>query len=219
MTTLCYKVLEHLPKVPQEYVDIAISLAKEKSQGIAIVDENTPMTTDPTFLNSKEPIQNCLIERILTRDGEEFTSRLSPRFSIEDHMAEWVTKNINEEWAHIGVTTNIRGDSINNIGHHLIQGPHTDATRQYALIYLVETSNLDQDTVFWHQEGKSLRRKRCQTPVNLDEMIEIGRIQLPMHTWLYFDTSILHSIENVQGTRISIQVGFDCEPFGVFLKG
>ena len=210
--------MEHLPKVPQEYVDLALALAKEKSAGIAVRDEYTPVSEQPTHLDSKEPIQNCLIDRVLTRNGQQFASRLSPRFSMEEHMASWVTENINEEWAHVGVSASVRGDTLNNVGDYLVQGPHTDATRQYALLYLIESSNPDQDTVFWQQQGKALHRKRCQTPLNLDEMTEVDRVRIPMNTWVYFDTSILHSIENVQGTRIAIQIGFDCEPFGVFVK-
>jgi hypothetical protein len=86
------------------------------------------------------------------------------------------------------------------------------------LIYLLEKGNEDQYTKFYQEPGQGVHRKRNVTIYDMDSLIELDSVCAPLHTWLYFNASILHSVENVLGNRISIVVGFECDPFGVFVK-
>ena len=191
--TICYKILDSLPPVPQKYIDIAFDV-----------------------LNSgKDDIQNYAIDRFQYQEGKPFSSRNNPRLGLEEYMSEWINENISQEWIHVGIAASTPNSTTGSKLDH-IHGPHTDATRSYVLIYLIDSSNPDQDTVFWHEPGESLHRKRHTVSYNLDNLQRIDSVRIPLQQWCFLDTTVLHSIENIQGCRIAIQVSFDCDPFGVF---
>lgn len=108
-----------LPKLPQEFVDLAFKRAEEE-----IGD-----------------IQNPQVDRVYKKDGKTFASRRNQRFGLEDAMGAWVTENIAPNWLHIGVvksySTTMDSDSeLNNLSN----GPHSDVTRNFTLFYLLEQS-------------------------------------------------------------------------------
>ena len=210
--TLCYKIMEDLPSVPDEYIELALNTAKET------VTEHRTIDRVSTQGNAY-PMLNTIQERIWTRDGKETLGRANPRYTLEPYMNEWVDNNITPEYSQIGVATSIiLKDSPRCDTSVVFQGPHSDNTRSYCLFYLIESSNEDQYTVFWHERGKGLYRKRNTIIYDYDLVDEIDRIQIPLRKWVYFNTSILHSIENILGSRIAIHVSFDLDPFDVFVK-
>lgn len=190
-----------LPKVPQELVDIALRTAEENSRW------------------QDKPLLNAVQDRILTRAGETYICRNNPRFSLEDAFGNWVNTNITKEWSQIGVAINQPSTKNSELtGYNTMNGPHSDLTRTYALIYLLEAFNEDQYTIFWHEQGESLHRKRNTLITELDNLKQIDSVCIPKNTWVYFDASILHSVENVQGYRTAIHISLDCDPFNVFIK-
>jgi len=84
------------------------------------------------------------------------------------------------------------------------------------LLYLLETSNPDQDTVFWREPDKTMHRKRKTFTYDLDSLIQVDTIRIPNRQWWYLDATILHSVENVLQRRIALQISFDCDPFEIF---
>jgi len=203
--------MDHLPNVPDEYVHLALTTVNDT------IKQHKTITDD--YQDQPVSMINTIQERVFVRNGQEIVSRYNPRYTLEPHFNDWVTDNISEEWSHIGVATSIVfEDSKYNDGQVIFQGPHTDLTRSYALLYVIDQSNPDQYTAFWQEPGKGLHRKKDTIPTELDHLVEIDRVCMPMNTWVYFNTTILHSIENVMGKRVAIHVGFDCDPFGVFVR-
>jgi hypothetical protein len=192
--TRCYEIMRDLPTVPREYVDLAFRTVNE----------------------SQVPPQNPSYQRLAVKNGKVSTSRTNPRFGLESIMADWVDAYISQDWLQISISNSVTVDQ-NNCQDH-IHGAHTDTTRQYALLYLLEASNSDQTTIFYQEPNKGVRRRRGLFLENMDELIQIDSITIPLQTWIYFDTSILHAVENIQNSRVAIQISFDCEPFGVFIK-
>jgi hypothetical protein len=147
--------------------------------------------------------------REILRNNRPEIVRNNVRVRIGSEIEQWVYDNISKEFASVGVSTSLGQQSD-------LQSPHTDGTRSYVLIYLIDSSNPDQDTVFWHEPGESLHRKRLTVSYNLDNLQRIDSVRIPLQQWCFLDATVLHSIENIQGCRIAIQVSFDCDPFGVF---
>jgi len=198
---LCYKIMD-LPKVPREYVDFALNLVKEV---------NDPYKNQQNLNPQQEG-------RIITKGGITYASRTNPRYSMENIMGKWVNDNITEEWSHVSVANNIPSPKTVGQGTPTIHGPHSDQTRSYLLLYLIESTNPDQDTIFYQEPDRNLYRKRNTTILDLDTVTEIDRVRIPLYTWVYMNTSILHGVENIQGIRTALHVGFDCDPLGVFVK-
>jgi hypothetical protein len=198
-TPTCYKILD-LPDIPDEYVNLALDRAKNhqgKMQGGLPKD----------FYSYSREVQIA---------GEKVICRNNPRFELEDIMSNWITANISTEWSMIGVATSVLNRTIDY--KSTLQSPHTDSVRGYALLYLIESSNFDQDTVFWQESGYPVRRKRGINHFNMDTLTKIDSVRIPPKTWTFIDTSILHGTVNIQNSRITIQISFDIDPFGVFVK-
>jgi hypothetical protein len=85
-------------------------------------------------------------------------------------------------------------------------------------MYLLLKDNDDQETVFWREDRKPLRRKRDTVQPGYQGLTKLGSIVIPLHTWVYFDTTVLHSVENIHGSRVAIHIGSDCDTMGVFMK-
>jgi len=190
--------MKDLPRVPDQFIDIGLTLIKNTQDISASQNQN------PTQCN-----------RIVVKNGQEYSTRINPRFGLEEYMSDWVNSNISSEWSHISIADSRPGPR--GIGDGSVHGPHSDLTRSYLLLYLLEVGSDNQQTVFFQEPGKNIRRKRNTTVQNVDQLIKIDSIQIPLQTWVYMDTTILHGIENVYGSRIAIHIGFDCDPLGVFV--
>jgi hypothetical protein len=189
--------MSDLPALPDKFVEQALKCANDNNR--------KELSRFANQMDYKK------YHRQVKRNSKIETVRNNARFYIGEEIEQWARKNISEEITEVGVSTSL-GDQSD------LQSPHTDATRSYVLIYLIESSNEDQHTIFWQEPGKTLRRKRRVNSYDLDVLVKIDSVRIPYKTWCYSDTSILHSIENIQGKRIALQVAFDSDAFGIFLK-
>jgi hypothetical protein len=204
---LFYVVMDHLPKIPQELVDIALDRVKSKEL--------------PATASTHQKDQNPIYERNFTRNGVTKLSRSNPRWGLEDVFSDWINKNITTEWKQLGVSTSIvlKG-SPHFVSEELSvdQVPHTDLTRHYTLMYLLAKGNEDQYTSWYQEPGYPLQRKRDVIMWESDHLKKLGSVIFPTHTWVMFNTNILHNAENVKNERIAIHVGLEVDPFGVFMR-
>jgi len=208
MNNIFYKIMEDLPKLPPDLEKIALDL---------ILSQEMPLNANQHAVD-----QNPIYERVFTRNGQKVLSRSNPRFSLEDQFGDWVSKNISTEWKQIGVSNSIAlkgskhytGDAKQSAD----QVPHTDLTRHYTLMYLLEKGNEDQRTVWWQEPGYGLQRKRDVIVWEPDHLEKVAEVIFPIGTWAFFNTNILHNAENVQEYRIAVHVGFEVDPFGVFMR-
>jgi hypothetical protein len=205
--SLFYVIMHHLPKIPQQYVDVAL----EKIRNAEI----------PTTESEHQKDQNPIYERNFTRNGVTKLSRSNPRFKLDDIMSDWVNDNITTEWKQIGVSTSIvlKG-SPHFVSEDLSvdQVPHTDLTRHYTLMYILSKGNEDQYTSWYQEPGYPLQRKRDVIVWESDHLEKQGSVIFPAQTWVMLNTNILHNAENVKNERIAIHIGLDVDPFGVFMR-
>lgn len=117
----------------------------------------------------------------------------------------WARENVNANFKDIRV-------SYTDVGRPRC-GCHIDRTRNYTLIYLMQSGGPDHMTVFYREHGSDdLIRPPAHRVDHYDQLQEIGRCKLPLNTWMLLNARILHSIENISLGRISIQMGFDDFP-------
>jgi hypothetical protein len=194
--TWYYRIYNDLPKIPQKFVDQAmliayntLRVAPEKSNnGDYLPTANRPLTLP---------------------DGTETVSRRTPRWKISDEFEQWVQENISADFNDAGVSIS-EGDSD-------VTGPHTDGTRQYNLLYLIDQSNTDQHTCWWQEHGHSIiREERSLWIRDMRNLENKMCIEFPLNTWASMKIDILHSIHNIQGKRISIQISFNNDPYELF---
>jgi len=191
--TWYYRIYNDLPKIPQKFIDQALSIVSDPNRVAPEASNNgnyLPQSNRPLILP----------------DGTETTSRRTPRWPISDEFNQWVRENIVSNFKDAGV-------SISE-GISEVTGPHTDGMRQHNLIYLIDQSNSDQSTHWWQENGFStVRKERSHTPTDMRTLSEKMSATFPMHTWVSMKIDILHSIHNIKGRRVSIQISFEDDPF------
>lgn len=202
------KKLNSLPKLPQNLV--------KKAMGIALDESNSIPSTGELY---KELSPKIWFREIKDIDGTVYRGRPNIKFPLDDTFNTWVRDNICA--THDGCFVNVVYQ--NNEGNGTTAPIHTDMSRDWVLIYLLETSNPDQYTKFWKENDKPVERDRSTFLNNWDTCTEIGEVCFEIGTWYLMKTTVLHSIHNIKGGRrgrISIQVKVDNNPLisGYFIQ-
>jgi hypothetical protein len=199
-----YKVLD-LPAIPENL----LSDARLVSHGLATQIQQNHKTEYHVNEQHQDNNGTIKINRVFKKDNKTFTSRPVPRWNIDTTLENWIRENIINDFIQVGVSNSLPGDDIDSN----ITVAHSDSNRNFCLQYIIEKSNADQWLVFYQEKGKSLHREPSTFINNYDSVVELDRINIPLNTWVIFDTSILHSVENVSGNRCAIQISLDYNPF------
>ena len=197
-----YQYLD-LPKLPDEIINIAMSRAQEFAS--LPEEQRQARRVNPPHTPGQPTVK-------FVKDGILRSGRSGPRMDFNDVLKEWVIKNVSSEYSQVNLSVNLP-PADGSVGD--ITPAHTDCTRSYVLIYLIDITNTDQQTVFYREQGQPIHRKRNTVVNDYTKLIELDRVVFPLFEWVMLDATVLHDIENIQGHRIAVQIGFDIDPFGV----
>jgi hypothetical protein len=180
-----YKILPNLPTIPDKYQSYMWDL-------YANPGTNHNQYVTPTYAG-----------RPLLVDGKVVTSTQSSRHEITDvDFVEWLRENIVPSWIKCGLSITKTNSELS------VHGVHTDHTRPYILIYLLDTGG-DDAVVSWYQEqGKPVFRGHDlgQTIYDYSTISVVDQLKLPTHTWALYEVRVLHGVENIARDRVSIQL-------------
>lgn len=138
---------------------------------------------------------------LVRKNGTYHASGHYQRCDVKQELVEWINTNVTEEYLHVSACE-MYGESHN--------APHTDTTRDFTLIYLTDLGGKGVKTVFYQEQNQDLYRPRHTHP-NYDDLVVLKEYELELNTWYLLDSRIVHSVEGIESTRKSIQVGFDRE--------
>jgi hypothetical protein len=126
------------------------------------------------------------------------------RFSATELLQSWISKHITKQFIKIELTAthDVADDNYDFFT------PHTDSTRNYTLIYLLQSGGENHKTVFYKHKNPNIEISR-QLNFSHDDVIEVDSVQIPLHTWTILNAQEIHSVENIPHNRISIQVSLD----------
>lgn len=119
-------------------------------------------------------------------------------YQADAAITQWVEENINLDITAVGLRYQFGSASTPS------HGVHSDATRDYALIYMVD--NADGEVVFWERDHQPLVTNDIQIITDYSTITKIESVVIPSSTWYLINGRILHSIENMTRTRVSLQV-------------
>jgi hypothetical protein len=179
-----YRVLDDLPKVPEELEKRLMSLTED----------------DEPYIQDR-----IRTSKFWNRTGKPGQIQSFPKIELaEREEGIWFKENIHPTATYYQLLKNIEsGDNF---------WPHTDRTRKVGLMYLLQTGG-DPDTVFYRTTDGSPVQP-AQTWPDYENLTEVDRIKIPLHTWVLLDVSKPHSVEGMKGQRISVQLAFDDNIFG-----
>ena len=182
---LIYRIFNELPQIPQDMLQRALDYANEEQY--EHYEANIGRKSNPR-----------------TKDGVELGNKRFPRSTVPQELRDWVIENISPNINEIGMAKAYADE------HRDAVGPHTDRSRDYTMIYLLSGGGPDHQTVFYDTVEKiEITRK-----MNFDysSIKEICRVQVPLQTWTLLYAQLPHSVENIPGERLAIQLGWQSEP-------
>ena len=136
--------------------------------------------------------------------GRNFKAGVNARLPSPEFEA-WVKKNITEHILDAGVNYVTHTEET---GLPISTGAHTDGTREFVLLWNVEHGGADAELTFWREENKPLYRAPKTRGTDFSKLKFVTKTRLPEDKWLLLDARVLHSVENLTSTRISLQISF-----------
>lgn len=136
--------------------------------------------------------------RTLYTDFGPVTNAFNHTFVLDEECLTWVKENITEFAKDVRYT-------LTSKGQH--SGPHIDQTRNYTLIYLLDSGGTEHETVFYFErsQGELVRAPGYHVD-HYSILDKIGSYKLPIKQWTLLNARILHGVENIPNGRKSIQV-------------
>lgn len=133
---------------------------------------------------------------------QPMTSNNNVRRHFDDEFTAWIRSNITRQF------------QFGNSGVMFFnepQLPHTDTTRDFVLLYNVACGGPDTTLCFWQERGQPLRRERMLAVARGPHLELLDSIKGPFDTWYLMNARVVHSVENMTGVRVNLQVSFDSE--------
>lgn len=155
----------------------------------------------PQDIISSQSCNNIIREfpgRVCKIGDIEFTASNGVYYHADDNLNQWVRDNINLNIDLVGIRHQY--GSADRPCH----GAHTDATRDYALLYMVD--NGGGYLKFWKKSDCPIEFDSVQLISDYDDMTELETVETPNGSWYLVNGRVIHSVENMLGTRITIQV-------------
>ena len=146
-----------------------------------------------------------ITERKLKHPSGEFMHAFNNTMFFDKDMVKWVHENISP------LAKDIRFNHTTPNRDRL--GPHVDATRNCALIWIIRSGGPDHRTVFYKQKSTGMVVGPANYVVDdYSDLEEIGSIGMPYGTWVFLNGTTIHSVENISEGRFAIQISFDETP-------
>lgn len=197
-----YKILDHLPSLPQYLLD---SVLKTLEAGKQSNDALYPLTrVKDITINSTN---SAYTSRMLKINDQEVPTTYARRFELDIEVQNWIRENIvDDAWTECTI-------SQTQVSIGSTHGAHTDKTREFVLMYVLDTGGEDCRTVWYQEKGQPYYRpgRLWLTVTDYDQLEERESIQLPPHCWSIINTQFLHGVENLTRDRIVIHVGLDSD--------
>lgn len=199
----CYRYLD-LPTVPEHIVDSALQFAHDSAR----CSPNKSIMFERAYQKDKS-----LWFRLLDVFGKQQSTVSVLRFDFDAEFVDWVKSNIVPECLDASLAC-----SLSNSSEDSVMGMHTDTTRDWMLMYLIETTNSDQKNIWWQQRGQPVVRQNDLQINHFNDVDPIVETVIQPHRWVLFNPMILHSVHNIQGHRVAFHISLTNQQAEKFLK-
>lgn len=155
------------------------------------------------------PKQSNSTRAAITEDQQKKTLEsqaafVYPKF-LNDHALRWAQHNISRHAQDFRFSFTTPGRT------RLI--PHTDRSRSFLLMYLLDTGGNEVETVFYRRRGSDqLVLPPDSYEHDYQTLDVVHKITVPARTWTLINTSVLHSVENMQSIRFGYHLSFGVFP-------
>lgn len=187
-----FRVLSNLPQLPED-------LEKLSQQTL-----DDSLVNDPVITHvSAERLARESSQLKLQIDGRTVMATRSQRIDLPVAVVDWIKANIADDFVNIGVSITKATSSYH--------GAHTDFTRAFTLLYLLEDSGPEAETVFYQEAGHPVIRPKMLglRITDYSTLTEIESVVIPTRTWVILNADVIHGVRNITKDRRAIHIGFD----------
>jgi hypothetical protein len=141
----------------------------------------------------------------------EGRSILYRRWSVNPKFENWIKANICDQYAVLSLQTHHKIDEVTQ------HSPHTDRTRPWVLLYLIESGG-DMVTTSWYRERNEplLRDNGLHKGLFKNQIDLVESTQVETKRWCLLNSRIIHGVTGITGTRMSFAISITREnPFEV----
>ena len=128
-------------------------------------------------------------------------SNNNARHLFDLSATEWLLKNISKNF------------NTENSGWMFFdeeQLPHTDLTREWTILYNVESGGDKVELSFWQEPGHPIHRTTGhQTWDNTDSLTPLEKINGPFNCWYLMHTTCIHAVTNMSSVRLNLQLSYN----------
>jgi hypothetical protein len=192
-----YRELDY-PQMPEQLITAALDLlpdleVESKSYG--------HLSNINKLQNFNKNFQHMSLKRHMNIDGKKILHAPNLGVDLNAETENWARANIAEEFLHIQISWTPKNRKMS--------GAHSDATRNYTMLYLLDTGGDDVITSFYQEKNQPVQRLNKTFVDDYDNLIKLAEIKVKPRTWTILNSTILHGVENIQHPRVAIQIGFD----------
>lgn len=139
--------------------------------------------------------------RVVTRNNQPQITSDGCFYQANQDIIDWVRVHISADIDKIGMRYQYGSAEMN------CHGPHCDATRDYALLHVIDPAQ--GYLQFWSVPDHNLDNSRGQLFDNYDQLTAENRVDTPRGCWYLVDGRYPHSVEDLFGTRITLQINLN----------
>jgi hypothetical protein len=142
--------------------------------------------------------------RQVIRNNETYSAGVYIGQHVTDQLESWIKTHVIKEWTNLGYS---------KISPPCL-GPHLDRTRFYTLQYIIDTGGPEVATVFYRPCTEKLQMESGPGLYfnNYSQLEPFETFYARPGEWYLIDGRQIHSVENIQSTRIAVQVGLMRDP-------
>ena len=120
---------------------------------------------------------------------------------VNSELNQWVRAEIDKDVSYVSIQCMHSGTTIT---------PHIDEMRRYAVNYVISTGGNSVTSFYKPKLEFEHLHVYPQTVFPFDRLDKIKEIQIEPHRWHRLDTSVIHSVENIDPTlkRISLSLSY-----------
>ena len=147
--------------------------------------------------------------RSVTKNNEIYSAGVYAGQHVGTELESWIKKHIIAEWTNLGYS---------KISPPCL-GPHLDRTRFYTLQYIIDTGGSEVSTVFYRARSENLQMETGKGLYFNDysQLEPFEAFYAQSGEWYLINGRQIHSVENIQSTRVAVQIGLMRDPIEEFL--
>lgn len=150
------------------------------------------IAVDSNNIIKKFPGRQC------TNDTNQFMSSNGIFYHATPELDQWARNNLELDIDLVGVRHQY------GTADTPCHGAHTDATRDYALLYVVDTGG--GHLKFWQKKNCPIEHDSVQLISDYTDLTELHSVNTPRGVWYLVNGRVIHSVENMTATRITVQI-------------